>query len=131
MIAVAIGFDPREAIAYHVCSNSIIRHASQPVAILPLALGNLRGHAETHTDGSNQFIYSRFLVPHLMEHSMTRLSARFRKYGTGFPTNSAPTPMPSCCTGRWARPASMNMPLPPWRRNGTARNSSPTSHCSG
>jgi len=66
MLNVFIGFDPREAVAYHVCSNSLIRHASEPLAITPLALANLGGYAETHDDGSNQFIYSRFLVPHLM-----------------------------------------------------------------
>ena len=65
-IPVFIGYDPREAVAYHVCANSIIRHASQPVAIIPLALNLFQDYTETHTDGSNQFIYSRFLVPHLM-----------------------------------------------------------------
>ena len=66
MITVAIGYDPREAVAYHVCANSIIRLSSRPVAFLPLALRNLQGYVETHSDGSNQFIYSRFLLPHLM-----------------------------------------------------------------
>ena len=66
MIPIFIGYDPREAIAFHVCSNSIIRHASQPVQIIPLALNLFKDYTETHTDGSNQFIYSRFLVPHLM-----------------------------------------------------------------
>jgi lipopolysaccharide biosynthesis glycosyltransferase len=66
MIPIFIGFDPREAIAFHVCSNSIIRHSTSPVAITPLALNNLQSYRETHSDGSNQFIYSRFLVPHLM-----------------------------------------------------------------
>lgn len=67
MINVFIGFDPREAIAYHVCANSVVRHSSRPVAITPLALNNLADYTERHTDGSNQFIYSRFLVPHLMQ----------------------------------------------------------------
>ena len=66
MIPIFIGYDPREAVAYHVCSNSIIRQASQPVSLNPLALINLRFYVEKHTDGSNHFIYSRFLVPHLM-----------------------------------------------------------------
>jgi lipopolysaccharide biosynthesis glycosyltransferase len=61
-----VGYDPREAVAYHTCVNSIIRQASQPVAIVPLALNLFTDYTETHTDGSNQFIYSRFLVPHLM-----------------------------------------------------------------
>lgn len=67
-IPIFIGYDPREAIAYHVCANSIIRQSSVPVAITPLALNNLKEYTETHTDGSNQFIYSRFLVPYLMNY---------------------------------------------------------------
>ena len=65
-VPIFIGYDPREAIAYHTCVNSIIRHASQPVAIVPIALNLFRDYKETHTDGSNHFIYTRFLVPHLM-----------------------------------------------------------------
>ena len=68
-IPIFIGFDPREAIAYHVCTNSIIRHSSHPVSITPLALNTLGGYTETHADGSNQFIYSRFLVPHLTQYT--------------------------------------------------------------
>ena len=68
MINIFIGYDHREAIAYHVCANSIIRHSSKPVSLTPLALQNMQDYQETHTDGSNQFIYSRFLVPHLMEY---------------------------------------------------------------
>lgn len=67
-IPIFIGYDPREAIAYHTCVNSIIRHSSVPVSITPLALNNLKEYTETHTDGSNQFIYSRFLVPYLMNY---------------------------------------------------------------
>lgn len=66
MLHVFIGYDPKEAIAFHACANSIIRHARQPVAIHPLALNSLTGYDETHKDGTNQFIYSRFLIPHLM-----------------------------------------------------------------
>ena len=68
MINIFIGFDPREAVAYHVCVNSLIRRSSQPLAIMPLALKNLGSYTETHRDGSNNFIYSRFLVPHLTEY---------------------------------------------------------------
>jgi lipopolysaccharide biosynthesis glycosyltransferase len=67
-IPIFIGYDPREAIAFHTCVNSIVRHASRPVSIMPLALNNFGDYTETHTDGSNQFIYSRFLVPHLMDY---------------------------------------------------------------
>ena len=68
-IPIFVGYDPREAVAYHVCVNSIVRQASQPVAIIPLALNLFTDYTETHTDGSNQFIYSRFLVPHLMDYT--------------------------------------------------------------
>jgi lipopolysaccharide biosynthesis glycosyltransferase len=68
-IPIFIGYDPREAIAYHTCVNSIIRHSSIPVAIVPVALNLFQDYSETHTDGSNHFIYTRFLVPHLMHHT--------------------------------------------------------------
>ena len=67
-IPVFVGYDPREAIAYHTCVNSIIRNSSRPVAIVPVALNLFRDYSETHTDGSNHFIYTRFLVPYLMEY---------------------------------------------------------------
>lgn len=64
---IFIGYDPREAIAYHVMANSIIRHSTVPVALHPLALQNFKGFYsdDQHLDGSNQFIYSRFLTPYL------------------------------------------------------------------
>lgn len=69
IIPVFIGYDPREAIAYHVCVNSIIRHSTSPVAIHPVALNLFQDYTETHKDGSNHFIYTRFLVPYLMNWS--------------------------------------------------------------
>lgn len=68
MINIFIGFDERESIAYHVCSHSILRKCSTPVAIMPLGLHLLDDYKEEHTDGSNNFIYSRFLIPHLMNY---------------------------------------------------------------
>ena len=69
MLNIFIGFDQREAVAYHVCSNSIIRYSSELVAITPLALNNLKTYSENHSDGSNAFIYTRFLIPHLMNYA--------------------------------------------------------------
>ena len=66
-IPVFVGYDPREAIAYHVCVNSIIRNASAPVAIIPVALNLFTDYEETHGDNSNHFVYTRFLVPYLMD----------------------------------------------------------------
>jgi hypothetical protein len=66
MIRLFVGHDPREAVAFNVFAHSVITRASEPVAITPLALNTLQGlYTEEHTDGSNAFIYSRFLVPYL------------------------------------------------------------------
>ena len=67
MIRVVIGFDQREAVAYHTFCQSILEKASQPVSFTPLALNSLTNYTETHTDGSNSFIYSRFLTAHLFD----------------------------------------------------------------
>jgi len=65
-ISLVVGFDQREAVAYHVFCQSIIENASNPIQLLPLAENTLQGYKEVHTDGSNKFIYSRFLTPYLM-----------------------------------------------------------------
>lgn len=68
MINVFVGYDPREAVAYHVFCESLITNASQPVRIIPLHLPLLTAYSEEHGDGSNAFIYTRFLVPYLMNY---------------------------------------------------------------
>lgn len=67
MIPIAIGFDVRETIAYHVLEQSIIDKCSMPVAIIPLASPMLKNF-DGQRDGTNAFIYSRFLVPELMDY---------------------------------------------------------------
>lgn len=68
MIRLFVGHDPREAVAFNVFAHSVITRSSEPVAIIPLALNTLQGlYKEEHTDGSNAFIYSRFLVPYLCD----------------------------------------------------------------
>ena len=68
MYRVFIGFDPREAVVFHACVNSLIRHSSRSLAITPLSLNNLQhDYTEDHGDGSNAFTYSRFLVPYLCD----------------------------------------------------------------
>ena len=63
---IYIGFDGKvEPVAFHTCVQSIIEKSSIPVSITPLALNTLSEYTETHKDGSNAFIYSRFLVPYL------------------------------------------------------------------
>ena len=64
-IKIVVGFDQRESVAYHTFTQSIIEMSSLPVSFIPLAINALKGYKETHTDKSNDFIYSRFLSPHL------------------------------------------------------------------
>jgi hypothetical protein len=66
MMKIFIGYDPREAQAWHACAQSIIDHASRPPEIVPLALEHLGTYRETHA-GTNSFIHSRFLVPALCD----------------------------------------------------------------
>lgn len=66
MIPLFVGFDPREAAVYHTFCQSVIEHASGPVSFIPLhkpMLDNFDGQQ----DGTNAFIYSRYLVPHLQD----------------------------------------------------------------
>ena len=60
-----VGFDQKEAIAYHTFCQSVIDKSSIPVQFIPLSMQNLYFYRETHSDGSNKFIYSRFLTPYL------------------------------------------------------------------
>jgi hypothetical protein len=66
-LRVFIGFDPRETAAFHVLAHSIHKHASQPVAIAPIALDQLRPEFDRPRDPlqSTDFSFSRFLTPHL------------------------------------------------------------------
>lgn len=67
MIRIFIGYDPREAVAYHVLAHSIIARSSAPVELVPLALTNLKGvlTREKHPLQSTEFSFSRFLTPYL------------------------------------------------------------------
>ena len=64
-LKIFIGYDPREAVVYHTCVQSIIENTKFPVSIHPLHLDMFDCYKENHTDGSNAFIYSRFLIPYL------------------------------------------------------------------
>ena len=66
IVDVVVGFDQREAVAYHAFTQSVIEKSSIPIRFLPLNINSLTNYKETHEDGSNEFIYSRFLVPYLM-----------------------------------------------------------------
>lgn len=67
MINVFIGFDPNEEVAFHVLSQSIHKHSSQPVSITPISLSQLKNVFTRKRDAlqSSDFSFSRFLTPYL------------------------------------------------------------------
>jgi len=65
-----IGYDSKEAVAYHVLASSILRRASIPVSLIPLTRQSLtrvytreRGPTE-----ATEFSLTRFLVPYLSDY---------------------------------------------------------------
>lgn len=64
---VFIGWDSKEPDAFAVLADSILRQASQPVAITPLALSTLKPHywRPRGEKDTTEFSISRFLVPYL------------------------------------------------------------------
>lgn len=66
MLDIYVGYDPREACVYHTFCQSVIEHASGPVRFIPLHQDLL--HIDGQQDGTNAFIYSRYLVPHLQDY---------------------------------------------------------------
>jgi hypothetical protein len=67
MRPIYIGYDPRESVAFHTLSHSLLRRASAPISIAPLAQGQLKG-IYRRTRGpteSTEFSLTRFLVPYL------------------------------------------------------------------
>ena len=66
-LRVFIGYDPREKIAYHVLSQSILANSSMPVTISPINLKNLRKFYKRPKERkhSTEFSISRFLTPYL------------------------------------------------------------------
>lgn len=67
MIRIFIGYDPREAVAFNVLSHSIQVRSSQPVAITPINLSQLKAQMWRGRAGlqSTEFSFSRFLTPYL------------------------------------------------------------------
>jgi lipopolysaccharide biosynthesis glycosyltransferase len=67
VIRIFIGYDPREAVAFNVLSHSIQVRSSQPVAITPINLSQLKAQMWRGRAGlqSTEFSFSRFLTPYL------------------------------------------------------------------
>ena len=66
-IPVFVGFDQREAAVYHTFCQSVIENSSKPVAFHPLH-GPMMDDFDGQQDGTNRFIFSRYLVPYLMNY---------------------------------------------------------------
>jgi lipopolysaccharide biosynthesis glycosyltransferase len=71
MIRVFIGYDPKETVAYHVLVQSILKNASQPIAITPLALHTLKEiyNRPLNEKRSTDFTFSRFYIPYLCNYT--------------------------------------------------------------
>jgi lipopolysaccharide biosynthesis glycosyltransferase len=66
MLKLFIGFDQVEAVAYHTMVQSIIDTCSMPVSITPIKMSMLPEYTrERDPKQSNEFSFTRFLVPHL------------------------------------------------------------------
>lgn len=70
MIQVCIGYDSKEVVAYHALVESILQHASQPVAITALKLDGLTSvfARARHPLQSTEFAFTRFLTPYLADY---------------------------------------------------------------
>ena len=69
-LKIFIGYDPKEAVAFHVLCHSLLEKSSKPISITPINLKNLRGLYSRQYDQrqSNEFSFSRFLVPYLCDY---------------------------------------------------------------
>lgn len=67
VIRVFVGYDPVESVAWHTMVASIYSKSSRPIAIIPVNLKNLSKIycRERDPKQSNEFSFSRFLVPYL------------------------------------------------------------------
>lgn len=68
-IPVYIGYDPVESGAFWTCAASILEHSSEPVQITPLKRSQLPLKRPKHPKQSNEFSFTRWLVPHLQNFS--------------------------------------------------------------
>ena len=66
-VKVFIGYDHVEGESWYVAAQSIFKHSSVPVSVTPIRLSHLDGLMWRDRDPmqSNEFAFSRWLVPHL------------------------------------------------------------------
>jgi len=70
MLKIFIGFDKVETAAFHALSQSILANAKRPVSITPIVLDQLKYvyHRPRDPKQSNEFSFTRFLVPYLCDY---------------------------------------------------------------
>ncbi len=70
LLKVFIGYDSVETVAWHTFAHSIFRQSSIPVALIPLNIKNLNEIYVRERDPrqSNEFSFTRFLVPYLSDY---------------------------------------------------------------
>ena len=71
MIRVFVGYDDNEKVAFSTLSHSLLKHATQSIAITPIRLQNIKDVfvRERLPIQSTEFAFSRFLVPYLCNYS--------------------------------------------------------------
>ncbi len=69
MLTICVGYDPRETVAWHVCTHSILRRATRPIRLISIQLnqlGNIYKRPHPYKEGgSTEFAISRFLAPYI------------------------------------------------------------------
>lgn len=70
-LQIFIGFEQLEAVAYHTLCHSILSRASVPVSITPVKRSLVKEFHDRPIDAkqSNEFSFTRFLVPYLSDYS--------------------------------------------------------------
>ena len=69
-LSIYIGYDPKESVSWHVLVQSLMETSSVPLSIKPVYLKNYKNlyYRQHDSKQSNQFSFSRFLVPNLMNY---------------------------------------------------------------
>ena len=70
-LPIYVGYDPKESISWHVMVQSLMETTSIPISIKPVNLRNYGSiYKRVHENRqSNEFSFSRFLVPYLMDYT--------------------------------------------------------------
>ena len=70
-LKIFIGWDEVENVAWHALSHSIVSQSTIPISIHPVSLKNYQSvfNRERDEKQSNEFSFSRFLVPYMSDYS--------------------------------------------------------------